>query len=310
MLAVVAQLYLVDGRQDAFAPVVILLAVAVEAVGVLAQGIGAHARGGLLVVVAVLAHQVLGAQHAPQRGEQLGRLLAVHFQDVVERLAVELPHIAQPPRALPAQAQPVGVELPVGLLHQGVGALLAAFQRPQLHPVQVLLQVIRLGVLAQGDMAAHLALQQGDLVRAVQAAVDPGQVHPALERAHRLEVALLLLQGQAQAEHLLGQVRAVGALAGLDRADGILQGLLRGALGVTLPGVVAVLARQHLELVLGLGRQQAAQYGAAKQGLKREPGHRGFRCYSARWAGSIQNSAQGQQYIHSRRRQTEYRAGA
>ena len=57
-----------------------------------------------------------------------------------------------------------------------------------------MLTFVRLGVLSQCNVTGDLRLQQRQLLRAVEAVMDPCQVYPALEQIQRLLVALYRAQ--------------------------------------------------------------------------------------------------------------------
>jgi hypothetical protein len=104
-----------------------------------------------------------------------------------------------------------------------------------LHAVQVALPLVGGLEVAEGDVTADLAAQQGQLSRAVQALVDARDVRAALEGADGLLVQALALQSQAEAQQLLRETRRKGA-ARLEVVDRIAVCLHRARLRIAARG--------------------------------------------------------------------------
>ena len=67
---------------------------------------------------------------------------------------------------------------------------------------EVVLALVGLGQFANCQIAADFALNEGDLLCAVEPIVDSRQMHTAFEHSYCVLVAALLLQGEPQADQL------------------------------------------------------------------------------------------------------------
>ena len=200
VFTVILLFHIVNGLNDGTAFLVALRPVGIESVHLILHGkvIGAVLAGYIIQVVG--SDEVLGQQHALQGLYQLAGGLPLTLDNIVKCQPVEVPHTHKPGKTLTVQGQPVGAVLPLGLLHKCLGPVHTPFHAAHLHPVQVVLAVVGLGKLPQGNMAGDLALQHGNLLGAVESVVDPGKVHAAFENAYRLFMLAGILQAQAQTQ--------------------------------------------------------------------------------------------------------------